>query len=275
MLDKNGFIRYNVGKRQWRKLLLGLFERTGPYLPAGTISPPLFISVDVSEGGMREASIFCDESGTFSKYNARAPYYITTFVLHDQSESIAEMVEKLDTALASFQIRTRTVHAGPLIRREDEYEFTDIITRRKIFQRLFVFTRTCKIAYQSFIVDKRHITDEKTLSDLLSNQIRAFLLSNLAFFQGYDRIVLYYDYGQAELTKILKDTCGEILSNIEIRRVRPVDYRLFQAADLLCTLELLAQKAENKTLSRSELAFFHSERELRRTYLKPIQQKRF
>ena len=224
---------------------------------------------------MREYSIFCDESGTFSKYNARAPYYITTFVLHDQAESIAEMVEKLDTALASFQIRTRTVHAGPLIRREDEYEFTDIITRRKIFQRLFVFTRTCRIAYQPFIVDKRHITDEKTLSDLLSNQIRAFLLSNLAFFQGYDRIVLYYDYGQSELTKLLKDTCGEILSNLEIRKVRPVDYKLFQAADLLCTLELLAQKAENKALSRSELAFFHSERELRRTYLKPIQQKRF
>ena len=190
---------------------------------------------------MREYSIFCDESGTFSKYNARSPYYIATFVLHDQSESISEMVEKLDAALAPFQIRTRTVHAGPLIRREDEYEFTDIITRRKIFQRLFVFTRTCKIAYQPFIVDKRHLTDIKTLSDLLSNQIRAFLLSNLSFFQSYDRVILYYDYGQAELTRILTDTCREILSNIEIRRVRPVDYRLFQAADLLCTLELLQQ----------------------------------
>ena len=224
---------------------------------------------------MREYSIFCDESGTFSKYNARAPYYIATFVLHDQSESIAEMVGKLDAALAPFQIRTRTVHAGPLIRREDEYEYTDIIARRKIFQRLFVFTRTCKIAYQPFIVDKRHVTDEKTLSDLLSSQIQAFLLSNLAFFQSYDRVVLYYDYGQAELTKILTDTCRGILSNIEIRKVRPVDYKLFQAADLLCTLELLAQKADHKALSRSELSFFRSERELRRTYLNPIHKKRF
>ena len=224
---------------------------------------------------MRECSIFCDESGTFSKYTARAPYYIATFVLHDQAESIAEMIGKLDAALAPFQIRTRTVHAGPLIRREDEYEFTDIITRRKIFQRLFVFTRTCKIAYQPFIVDKRHVTDEKTLSDLLSSQIREFLLSNLAFFQGYDRIVLYYDYGQAELTKVLTETCGEILRGIEIRRVKPVDYKLFQAADMLCTLELLAQKAENKTLSHSEITFFKSAGELRRTYLKPIRQKRF
>ena len=224
---------------------------------------------------MRECSIFCDESGTFSKFNARAPYYIVSFVLHDQSESIVEPIVKLDAALAPFHIKTRTVHAGPLIRREDEYEFTDIITRRRIFQRLFIFTRTCKIAYQPFVVDKRHMTDEKPLSDLLSSLIRTFLLDNLAFFQNYDRVVLYYDYGQAELTKILSDTCKENLSNLEIRKVKPVDYKLFQAADMLCTLELLAKKAENKTLSRSELTFFQSERELRRTYLKPIRQKRF
>ena len=223
---------------------------------------------------MRECSIFCDESGDFGKFDPRSPYYIATFVLHDQVNSITDLLEKLDASLASFRMRGETVHAGPLIRREDEYLNLDINTRRQLFHRLFTFARASKTAYHPFVVDKRHLTDEKSLSDSIAKQVRTFLLNNLAFFQEYDRIVLYYDFGQAELTKILVNAFGDILNHVTIRKMRPENYRVFQAADLLCTLELLALKAENKALSRSELSFFHSERALMRTYIKPIRQKR-
>jgi len=220
-------------------------------------------------------SAFLDESGDWGACDPRSPYYIATFVFHEQEESIAEPIAKLNASLVPFSVEARALHAGPLIRREKEYLDISMMTRRQIFHRLFVFTRTCKIAYHPIVADKRHITGERNLADMLTKRLRAFLTANLAYFQGHDRVILYYDYGQPELAKILDDTFGEILNNVEYRKVSPVDYKLFQAADLLCTLELLALKAENKTLTHSELAFFRSERELLRTYLKPIRQKRF
>ena len=46
-------------------------------------------------------------------------------------------------------------------------------------------------------------------------------------------------------------------SNVEIR-VRSVDYKLFQVSDLICTLEMLYDKAEHSSFSESETEFFGS-----------------
>ena len=224
---------------------------------------------------MCELLVTCDESGNFGRYAPRSPYYIATFLLHDQAgtDRTSELAGKLDAALAPFQLKN-AVHTGPLIRREEEYKEVDVALRRQIFQRLFTFTRASKTTYHSFIADKRHVTSQKELAEIISKQIRNFLLEHLAFFQSYDRVVLHYDFGQAELTKILVNAFGDMLNGVEVRKVLPVDSRLFQATDLLCTLELLALKAESKALTRSELNFFRSANDLTRTYIKPIQKKR-
>lgn len=49
---------------------------------------------------------------------------------------------------------------------------------------------------------------------------------------------------------------------------------LFQVADLICTLELLNQKASSNAFSHSEMKFFSSIREFKKKYVKPIQKKR-
>jgi len=96
----------------------------------------------------------------------------------------------------------------------------------------------------------------------------------LAFFQVFDEVIVYYDDGQIELTRILTSTLTALLSNVTFRLVKPSDYKLFQLADMLCTLELVAIKFLTKTSSRSELDFFHSHREFNRNYLKVIRKKR-
>ena len=78
-----------------------------------------------------------------------------------------------------------------------------------------------------------------------------------------------------ELTKILVSVFNTLLNNVEFNKVIPSDYKLFQAADMLCTLELLALKSERKMLSKSELAFFKSAKELNKSYIKAIRKKRF
>ena len=58
-----------------------------------------------------------------------------------------------------------------------------------------------------------------------------------------------------------------------VRKVRPSDYCLFQAADMFCTLELARKKMEDGNLSKSEDLFFRGWRNLRKNYLKSIERK--
>lgn len=92
---------------------------------------------------------------------------------------------------------------------------------------------------------------------------------NLAFFQSFDRIVAYYDGGQKEITTTINSVLN-VLLEVEVKRVRPSDYRLFQAADMVCTLELLAAKAADGPLSKSEREFFGGARNLKKNYLRPL-----
>ena len=77
-----------------------------------------------------------------------------------------------------------------------------------------------------------------------------------------------------ELTNILVTIFNALLNNVDFRKVNPANYKLFQAADMLCTLELLVLKIENKALSKSELKFFKSAKDLYKSYIKAIQRKR-
>ncbi len=68
---------------------------------------------------------------------------------------------------------------------------------------------------------------------------------------------------------------SQLLSQYDVRKVCPKDYKLFQVADLICTLQLLAIKHEKKELSNSELLIFHNPKDLKKQFLKPIQKKEF
>lgn len=86
---------------------------------------------------------------------------------------------------------------------------------------------------------------------------------------------VYYDNGQVEVNKILAAVFSTLLDNVEFRKVMPSDYRLFQVADIICTLKLTELKLDNHILSKSEEKFFESERILKKNYLKPITNKKF
>ena len=51
------------------------------------------------------------------------------------------------------------------------------------------------------------------------------------------------------------------------------DYKLFQVADLVCTMKLLELKTEAGLFSRSEREFFHNARDLKKNYLKALRAK--
>ena len=69
-----------------------------------------------------------------------------------------------------------------------------------------------------------------------------------------------------EVTRILSSVFNALLENVEFRKVIPADYRLFQVADLICTLKLTELKMENHLLSKSEIYFFNDERTLKKNF---------
>ena len=224
---------------------------------------------------MKELSVFVDESGDFGFYEYHSPYYIVTLVFHDQASDIAPNLIMLRNALIQRGIPDYTVHAGPLIRRENEYRNLSLLERKKIFDTLFHFVRTIDISYHSIIIEKKQLVSEIDLTVRITKQLSGFLKEHIENFLKYNRIVVYYDYGQRELTHILVSVLNTVLNNVEFKKVSPAKYKLFQAADMLCTLELLALKAERKMLSNSELTFFTSERNLYKSYIRSNKSKRF
>ena len=223
---------------------------------------------------MKELSIFVDESGDFGEYDHHSPYYIITMVFHDQDTDITNHIQKFNYELEMLGFESNhCVHNGPIIRREKPYEHLDLKERRRILNKMVGFTRQLSISFKAFHIEKKHITDTIEASGKLSKQISTFIKENYKEFLSYDIIKVYYDNGQIQVTRMLSSVLNALLPNVEFRKVFPSDYRLFQVADLICTLELIRMKIASKTLSKHELAFLGKESDFRKNYLKEVYRK--
>lgn len=103
---------------------------------------------------MKELSIFIDESGDFGEYDYRSPYYIVSFVFHNQENDISLNITKLDRILTRFNINNNCIHTAPLVRGEEIYQNMDLHARRKILNSFFAFLKDINISYESFYVEK-------------------------------------------------------------------------------------------------------------------------
>lgn len=224
---------------------------------------------------MNELSIFIDESGDFGAYNCHSPYYIITMVFHKQEISIDRAVGRLDYELSQSGFFGHCIHTGPIIRQEKEYSYLGLKERRSLFNKMTSFIRQSEIQYKCFSVEKKQFLHTKELYNRLIKNISIFIRENYSSFLSYDSVKIYYDNGQTELSRLLSHAFSTFLSNIEFRKVIPAEYKLFQAADLLCTMELIRLKAESGSLSNSEKIFFGSLRNLKKNYLNPLSRKKF
>ena len=222
---------------------------------------------------MKELSIFIDESGDFGEYESHSPYYIITMVFHDQSIDIQPAISKLNTELSYLELDNLCIHTGPIIRKEEIYKNMDISDRRRIFNKMIAFVRQIDVKYHCFYIEKRKISDVVEATGMLSKQISQFIRDHYEEFLSFDDVKIYYDNGQVEVSKILSSVFNAVLPNPVFRKVMPTDYKLFQVADLLCSLKLVSLKMENNMFSKSEMMFFGNLRDLKKNYLKPLQKK--
>lgn len=227
---------------------------------------------------VKEISVFVDESGSFAPLEAdpASTYYLLCMVFHNQEDDISTEVERLADALQTIGLdRDHTIHAGPLIRREDEYANMPRERRIGIFRRMMVFLQKAEFKYRCFRMSKKYNSRQDAIHDVLLQDLLDFLISHREDFNACEQIKIYYDNGQAQVTSILKEAFVIFSSKVQfVPEVRPARYRLFQVADVACTLELVAARlSDTGTITGSEDRFFGGIKNLKKNYLKPLSRK--
>ena len=221
-------------------------------------------------------SVFVDESGNFRFPDSESRFYILGMVLHDQAIDISAEIANLERSDSEIGLEGHCFHAGPLIRREKNYSMLSRQLRGRIFSRMMAFARKVDYKYHCLSVDKRYIDSTDQIIDRLKMSLAEFITARHDALSSVGRVKIYYDCGQAPVTGLLHQVFETNL-NCEVEfanDVKPGRYRLFQLADLICTLHLLKLKLDaHIPFSRSEQQFFGGPRKFRHNILRYIKAK--
>lgn len=223
---------------------------------------------------MSELSIFIDESGDFGEIQERPAYYLVTMVFHDQTVDISKEIEKLEESMRTSKFNLEYIHTGPVIRREQVFKYYSLEERRKLLYKMLYFYNKCDIRHDTVVVNRKEAADKIALSGRLSKEIAKMIAKHSTYFEQFDKIIVYYDNGQAELSAILNAVLSLLFNEVDFRKAEPQKYRLLQVADFVCSMELLRIKREEKRLSKSEEKFFYKPQELKKPFLKSLDEKR-
>ena len=223
---------------------------------------------------MSELSIFIDESGDFGEVKERPAYYLVTMVFHNQAIDITKEIVKLEESMKISGFDLEYIHTGPVIRREQIFSTYPMEERRKLLYKMLYFYNKCDIYHDTVIVNRKEAADKISLSGRLSKEIAKMIARHSAYFNQFDKVIVYYDNGQVELSAILNAVFSILFSDVEFRKAEPQKYRLLQVADFVCSLELLKIKKDENRLSKSEEKFFYKPQELKKPFLKSLEEKR-
>lgn len=206
--------------------------------------------------------------------NRQNPEYCLTMVFHNQDNDISSEINFLDTKLLSMNCNVAFIHTTPLIRQDKPFENMLREERKSIFRVFARFAEQLPISYTTFTATKAFYQDGKQLEEAFERQIRNFIEDKLEYFQNFERITIYYDCGQAIISKILRDTFGKIFGNrIDFRTAYQKDHKLLQVADYICTLEQSKARWDNEKPTKSEKVFFLSRQKFMQNYYRKIVKK--
>ena len=167
------------------------------------------------------------------------------------------------------------LHTGPIIRREADYSDLYMEDRKKLFNLLFRFARKLPIRFFTAKVKKSECKDSDELESKLTKAIIYEIQKHDNYYNSFDKIIIYYDNGQKPLKRILNIIFSSKFTNVEVRKVSPVDYKLFQVADLICTLEHIYLKIELGLFSKTEKEFFSKAHDFKKDYWRKLNEQRF
>lgn len=220
----------------------------------------------------KELSIFVDESGD---RGGKSRYYLIALVFHDQADEVAEQVAEYERRLAECGLPDIPFHSEPLLNGHKDYEDLDVETRKRLLVSFSALVRRLPISYAAFAYRRSEFMDPEKLSARMKRDISALLFDSLERFQSFDEVKVYYDNGQDIVKRALDQSIGFALSRgaVTERKTSMRDYRIEQAADYLCTMELAAVKYGAHEDGETYNKFFGTPRDFKKNWLKQARRK--
>lgn len=221
-----------------------------------------------------ELSVFVDESGDIGE---KSRYYLITLVFHEQENDISPYIEVYLIDLSDKGLPNIPMHTGPLLTKHESYEELPIEIRKSYLSSFRIFASHLPFSYMTFAYKKSEFQDDaKRLLDRMKRDLINTLFDNIAYLQKFTEVKVYYDNGQATVTKALHDAIEYVLAKdaIVYKNASPADYRLLQLADFLCTMELTAIKYQTKDQRPTDIKFFGKWGSFKKNYLNKFRRKR-
>lgn len=224
---------------------------------------------------MSDLSLFLDDPDARDD-NLRDTYYILALVVHDQADALADNIVRYELALREKGLPDVPFHATPLLNGHDAYEGMDLAERKRLLSAFRVFFRHLPVRYGLVVFRTREYSTLADVEAAMRRKIVDFLFDNLAYFQAFDSVKIYYDDGQQSIAAALHKAIDYALSKnaVTYRPASAADYRLSQAADYICTAELTALKYEGKASTATDEKFFGSWSQFKKGVLKEVRAKR-
>ena len=221
--------------------------------------------------GLVELSVFCDEAGN---QNMEDGYYLLTLVIHEQDDPIGPAVEAYESLLSHRCLPNIPFHMKDLLHGHIDYEKMKPEERKRLLTAFSGLVRNLPIGYKTFSYSSFD-TSGKNLSVRMRRDIVNFAYDNLAWFQSFDSVPVFYDEGQAAVTDALHGAFDLILSDqaIDYRHIAYRDYRLAQAADYFCSVERIANVYDSGDQTPTLEKFFGNRDSFKRNYLKQARRK--
>ena len=204
-------------------------------------------------------------------------YYLVTLVLHDQANDIREKVHRYEESLSRADLPNIPFHSEPLMNGHGDYAGLTLEQRKKLLISFNVLVQRLPISYRTLAYKRSEHPDPEDLSARMRCDISSMLTNDLTFFQGFDGVKVYYDDGQPIVSRALYGAIGDELFKDAVRRTKTTmtEYRLEQAADYLCTIELAALKYAAKEDGETYNKFFGSVGKFKKNWLKQARRKAF
>ena len=235
------------------------------------MSPGIFINEEVV--AVEELSIFIDESGDTG--NSR--YYLVTLVFHEQSHDLGVALDRYDRLVHDKRLADLPMHLGPLLTGHKEYEGLSAGTRKSYLSCFAMLAERIPFGYITLSYEKKLYAEspDKLLAAMKRDLVMA-LFDNLSYLQRFDKVKVYYDNGQSIVTDAVHKAVRYVLWKdvVVYRLVTPADYRLFQLADYICTLELTALKYQAHAETATDRMFFGQWGSFKKNYFKKLRRHR-
>ena len=141
---------------------------------------------------------------------------------------------------------------------------------------MMAFAQKVPFKYHCLDVDKKLIDNLGQIVERLKRQLVDFIAAHRMDLFDVETVKVYYDCGQSPVTNLLHKTFEEELGKrVEFAQgVHPANYRLFQLADLVCSLHLIERRlVEGDPMTTSEMRLFGGPRDFKRNILKKIKVK--